>query len=123
MKNCSASITPYRCTSEAGGCSWVLSDPTNQRVLEDIKFQTRLDIEPVIVSETQMVKALETAIDSQGSAAWSIRTSAISISAAESDIGQGRNPDPVRCRRCAGGAVHQPSHPASHQPGRFRHPL
>ncbi|MCC9000408.1 MAG: Flp pilus assembly complex ATPase component TadA, partial [Candidatus Contendobacter sp.] len=38
-------------------------DPTNQRALEDIKFQTRLDIEPVIVSELQMVKALETALE------------------------------------------------------------
>jgi type IV pilus assembly protein PilB len=44
-----------------------VSDPTNQRVLEDIKFQTRLDIEPVIISETQWVKAIETVIDSQGS--------------------------------------------------------
>ncbi|MBK8533929.1 MAG: type IV-A pilus assembly ATPase PilB [Candidatus Competibacteraceae bacterium] len=38
-------------------------DPTNQRALEDIKFQTRLDIEPVIISELQMVKALETALE------------------------------------------------------------
>ncbi|MDQ5908867.1 MAG: type pilus assembly protein PilB [Pseudomonadota bacterium] len=45
-----------------------VSDPTNQRILEDIKFQTRLDIEPVIISETQWVKAIESAIDSQGSA-------------------------------------------------------
>ncbi len=44
-----------------------VSDPTNQRVLEDIKFQTRLDIEPVIISETQWVKAIEGAIGSQGS--------------------------------------------------------
>ncbi len=38
-------------------------DPTNQRALEDIKFQTRLDIEPVIISEVQMVKALDTALE------------------------------------------------------------
>jgi type IV pilus assembly protein PilB len=44
-----------------------VSDPTNQRVLEDIKFQTRLDIEPVILSETQWAKAIESAIDSQSS--------------------------------------------------------
>ncbi len=44
-----------------------ISDPTNQRVLEDIKFQTRLDIEPVIISETQWVKAIEGAIDTQSS--------------------------------------------------------
>ncbi len=44
-----------------------VSDPTNQRVLEDIKFQTRLDIEPVILSETQWAKAIEGAIDSQSS--------------------------------------------------------
>ena len=43
-----------------------VSDPTNQRVLEDIKFQTRLDIEPVIISETQWAKAIENVIDSQG---------------------------------------------------------
>jgi type IV pilus assembly protein PilB len=45
-----------------------VSDPTNQRVLEDIKFQTRLDIEPVILSETQWAKAIEGAIDTQASA-------------------------------------------------------
>ena len=45
-----------------------VSDPTNQRVLEDIKFQTRLDIEPVIISETQWAKAIESAIDTQASA-------------------------------------------------------
>jgi len=45
-----------------------VSDPTNQRVLEDIKFQTRLDIEPVILSETQWAKAIESAIDTQASA-------------------------------------------------------
>ncbi|MFZ4791768.1 MAG: type IV-A pilus assembly ATPase PilB [Candidatus Competibacteraceae bacterium] len=44
-----------------------ISDPTNQRVLEDIKFQTRLDIEPVIVSELQWAKAIEGAIESQAS--------------------------------------------------------
>ncbi len=38
-------------------------DPTNQRVLEDIKFQTRLDIEPVIVSEAQISKALAKALE------------------------------------------------------------
>ena len=41
-----------------------ISDPTNQRVLEDIKFQTRLDIEPVIISELQWAKAIEGAIES-----------------------------------------------------------
>ncbi|HRD66605.1 MAG TPA: type IV-A pilus assembly ATPase PilB [Candidatus Competibacter sp.] len=42
-----------------------VSDPTNQRVLEDIKFQTRLDIEPIVVSELQLIKALDGAIDAQ----------------------------------------------------------
>lgn len=41
-----------------------VADPTNQRALEDIKFQTRLDIEPVIASETQLGKALDAALDS-----------------------------------------------------------
>ncbi|MBE2294211.1 MAG: type IV-A pilus assembly ATPase PilB [Phycisphaerales bacterium] len=40
-----------------------LSDPTNQRALEDIKFQTRLDVEPVVVSELQLAKMLETATE------------------------------------------------------------
>ena len=40
-------------------------DPANQRALEDIKFQTRLDIEPVIVSETQINKVLEKALEAQ----------------------------------------------------------
>ena len=45
-----------------------VSDPTNQRVLEDIKFQTRLDIEPVIISESQWGRAIDNAIDTQTSA-------------------------------------------------------
>ena len=44
-----------------------ISDPTNQRVLEDIKFQTRLDIELVIISELQWAKAIEGAIESSSS--------------------------------------------------------
>lgn len=42
-----------------------MSDPTNQRALEDIKFQTRLDIEPIIVSQLQLAKVLEGAMDGQ----------------------------------------------------------
>ena len=38
-------------------------DPTNLRVLEDIKFQTRLDVEPVVVSETQLNKALDSSLE------------------------------------------------------------
>ncbi|MDS4042340.1 MAG: ATPase, T2SS/T4P/T4SS family, partial [Candidatus Competibacter sp.] len=40
-----------------------VTDPTNQRVLEDIKFQTRLDIELVIVSQLALAKVLEGAIE------------------------------------------------------------
>ena len=40
-----------------------VADPTNQRALEDIKFQTRLDVEPVIASEAQLGKALDAALD------------------------------------------------------------
>jgi type IV pilus assembly protein PilB len=35
-----------------------LSDPTNLRALEDIKFQTGLNTEPVIVIEDQLTTAL-----------------------------------------------------------------
>ncbi|MDS4030330.1 MAG: ATPase, T2SS/T4P/T4SS family, partial [Candidatus Contendobacter sp.] len=38
-------------------------DPTNLRALEDIKFQTRLDIEAVVVSENQVSKALDKALE------------------------------------------------------------
>ena len=44
-----------------------LSDPTNQRVLEDIKFQTRLDIEPVVVSGLQLAKMLDSAVEASAS--------------------------------------------------------
>jgi len=43
-------------------------DPTSQRMLEDFKFQTRLDIEQVIVSQGQLTKALENALEQQNSA-------------------------------------------------------
>ncbi len=42
-------------------------DPTNLRVLEDIKFQTRLDIEPIVVSETQLNKALDSSLEAPAS--------------------------------------------------------
>ena len=45
-----------------------LSDPTNPRVLEDIKFQTRLDVEPVIVSGSHLVKMLDSAVEAPASA-------------------------------------------------------
>ena len=45
-----------------------VSDPTHQRALEDIKFQTRLDIEPVVVSELQLTKALDNALQAPTSA-------------------------------------------------------
>jgi type IV pilus assembly protein PilB len=41
-----------------------VSDPTNARVLEDIKFQTRLDVEPVIVCQLPLAKVLEDAMES-----------------------------------------------------------
>jgi type IV pilus assembly protein PilB len=40
-----------------------VTDPTNQRALEDIKFQTRLDVEPVIVSESQLGKVIESTLE------------------------------------------------------------
>ena len=43
-------------------------DPTSQRMLEEFKFQTRLDIEPVIVSQGQLTKALEHALEQQNTA-------------------------------------------------------
>ncbi len=63
-----------------------ISDPTNQRVLEDIKFQTRLDIEPVIVSESQWAKAIEGAIESQASAMVDTEIGDLDFSA-ETDAG------------------------------------
>ena len=64
-----------------------ISDPTNQRVLEDIKFQTRLDIEPVIVSELQWAKAIEGAIESQASAMVDAEIGDLDFSAESGDGG------------------------------------
>ena len=64
-----------------------ISDPTNQRVLEDIKFQTRLDIEPVIVSELQWAKAIEGAIESQASAMVDTEIGDLDFSAESGDGG------------------------------------
>ncbi len=38
-------------------------DPSNLRALEDIKFQTRLDADQVVVSESQISKALDKALE------------------------------------------------------------
>jgi len=40
-----------------------LADPTNQRALEDIKFQTSLNTEPVVVIENQLADIIERALD------------------------------------------------------------
>jgi type IV pilus assembly protein PilB len=65
-----------------------ISDPTNQRVLEDIKFQTRLDIEPVIVSELQWAKAIEGAIESQASTMVDTEIGDLDFSAESGDGGK-----------------------------------
>jgi type IV pilus assembly protein PilB len=41
-----------------------LSDPTNTRALEDIKFQTGLNTEPVVVVDTPLNELIERALDS-----------------------------------------------------------
>ncbi len=40
-----------------------VADPTNQRALEDIKFQTSLNTEPVVVIENQLTDIIERALD------------------------------------------------------------
>ena len=64
-----------------------ISDPTNQRILEDVKFQTRLDIEPVIISESQWAKAIEGAIESQASAMVDAEIGDLDFSAESGDAG------------------------------------
>ena len=64
-----------------------VADPTNLRALEDIKFQTRLDIEPVIVSETPDRQGAGQGARSVGAEPWAITRSAISTSTAETDAG------------------------------------
>ncbi len=39
-----------------------LTDPTNMRALEDIKFQSSLNTEPIVVVETQLAQAIERAL-------------------------------------------------------------
>ena len=39
-----------------------ISDPTNLHALEDMKFQSRLQVEPVVMVEPQLTKAIETAL-------------------------------------------------------------
>lgn len=45
-----------------------LSDPTNTRALEDIKFQTGLNTEPVVVVDTPLNDLIERALDSANDA-------------------------------------------------------
>lgn len=49
-----------------------VSDPTNMRALEDIKFQTGLTPEPVIVVDDQLTVALDKSLDQASSAMQSI---------------------------------------------------
>jgi type IV pilus assembly protein PilB len=100
-----------------------LSDPTNQRVLEDIKFQTRLDIEPIIVSQAQFAKALDTAVDAAGQQHDRSARSAISISARSDAAGKVETLTQSDADDAPVVRFHQSSHPASHQSRRLRHPL
>jgi type IV pilus assembly protein PilB len=43
-----------------------LSDPTNMRALEDIKFQSGLTTEPVVVMDGQLNQAIQRALDNNG---------------------------------------------------------
>ena len=45
-----------------------LSDPTNLSALEDIKFQTGINTEPIVVDDTQLTNAIEEALDKQSEA-------------------------------------------------------
>ena len=40
-----------------------LSDPTNQLAIDEIKFQSRLNPETIVVDESKLVKAIETALE------------------------------------------------------------
>lgn len=42
-----------------------IADPTNDRALEDIKFQSKLTVEPIIVDENTLTRALELAFSQQ----------------------------------------------------------
>lgn len=43
-----------------------LSDPTNMRALEDIKFQSGLTTEPIVVMDSQLNQAIQRALDNNG---------------------------------------------------------
>ncbi|MCB1767756.1 MAG: type IV-A pilus assembly ATPase PilB, partial [Candidatus Competibacteraceae bacterium] len=51
-----------------GGLFVGLGDPSNQGVLEEIRFQTRMDVEPVVVSGLHLVKMLDSAVEPAASA-------------------------------------------------------
>ncbi|MFZ2169850.1 MAG: ATPase, T2SS/T4P/T4SS family, partial [Methylococcaceae bacterium] len=44
-----------------------ISDPTNIQALDDIKFQSRLHPETILVDENKLVKAIETALEAKDS--------------------------------------------------------
>ncbi len=43
-----------------------VSDPTNQRGLDEIKFHTNLSVEPVLVQEDHLMQAIESVLDQAG---------------------------------------------------------
>ncbi len=50
-------------SKRAGRIFVAISDPTNVRALEDIRFQTQLNAEPVIVSDSKLADFIERALD------------------------------------------------------------
>ena len=55
----------FRSTDAATGCFVAVSDPTNDRALEEIRFNTGLATDPILVDESKLAKAIDKALDAQ----------------------------------------------------------
>ena len=105
-----------------------VADPTNLHAIDEIKFQTGLGVEAVVVEDDKLQKAVDKAIEQvdtqmpQLSATTRASISKASRSAAATTTTR-RQDQPRRRRRRADRALRQQAHARCDPPRRLGHPL
>ncbi len=61
--SCSPSTACCRCSSAASGCSSAVADPTNLHAIDEIKFQTGLAIEAIVVEDDKLQQRVDKALE------------------------------------------------------------
>ena len=104
-----------------------VADPTNLHAIDEIKFQTSLGIEAIVVEDDKLQKAIDKAIeqvDNQMSALTDegdVDLESLEVTGGEDELDD--KVSPRRCRRRADRPLRQQGHAGCDPPRRLGHPL